>query len=425
VKAAAFRPLLLDPGFAPLFWCQSFAAFNDNFLKTALIMLILYQAGGAGPASLVALAGAVFTAPFLIVSGLAGELADRYDKALIASRVKLTEIAAAALAVAGFLDHSIGMLFAALAGFGVLAALFGPVKYGLLPDLLEVARLPAANALIESATFLAILFGTALGGWLGTRSPILLGAIVMAVSLAAFAMARLIPRPGAAQPGLPIHANPAAAMQELIRSLRSTEGLWRAALISCWFWLAGMVALTILPVLVKQTLHRGPGAVTIGLTAFSLGIGGGSWLAARLARGRIMLAHSIAGTALLGAMMLLLGLLTMDGAATSFPIVLILLFLIAGAGALIAVPSFAAIQAWAGAAHRARAVAGTNILSAAAMVGGTLALAALFHDGVTPPALLIGFGILSLALAVPLRRYVREIGRSDRRSPDQARGAAK
>ena len=65
----------------------------------------------------------------------------------------------ALIAVAGFVTRSILVLFVALAGFGVIAALFGPIKYGILPDHLGREQLPAANALIEGATFIAILTG--------------------------------------------------------------------------------------------------------------------------------------------------------------------------------------------------------------------------------------------------------------------------
>ena len=159
-----FRSLMTSRRFAPLFWCQFFAAFNDNFLKSALAFLLLFKLGSAGSASLVTLGGAVFIAPSFLLSGLAGELADRFDKAIIAERLKRSEIGAAAVAAVGFLLNSVPVLFLALFLFGVLAALFGPVKYGLLPDKLRREELPAGNALIEGATFLAILFGTIAGG---------------------------------------------------------------------------------------------------------------------------------------------------------------------------------------------------------------------------------------------------------------------
>lgn len=393
------RALLLDRRFAALFWCQGFAAFNDNFLKTALTVLLLYRTHGAS--ALIALAGAVFIAPFLLCSGIAGELADRIDKAVIATRVKAVEIAAAGLAVVGFLLQSVPILFLALTTFGVLAALFGPVKYGLLPDLLATERLPLANAMVDFATFLAILLGTAVGGALGTRDPNLLAAIVMGFALAAYGTARLIPRPGAARPDLPLRANPVAASRDLIRALRSPPELWRAALVNTWFWAAGIICLTLLPILVKQTLHRGPGSVTIGLTIFSLGIGAGSFLAARMMRGRISLRPATQGTIALGVSALLAGAIA---APRLYPAVLGVLFIVAASGGLIAVPSFAAVQAWADPGSRARAVAGTNILSAAAMVAATLILAVLLHAGIGPRAIFAGLGAAALIGGLLARR---------------------
>src|SRR5207342_3157046 len=96
--------------------------------------------------------------------GLGGELADRYDKALVAQRIKFAEIFVAALAAWGYVQTSVPLLFIALAGFGILAALFGPIKYGILPDHLHREQLPTGNALVEGATFVAILLGTLTGG---------------------------------------------------------------------------------------------------------------------------------------------------------------------------------------------------------------------------------------------------------------------
>ena len=126
--------LMTSRRFAPLFWCQFFSAFNDNFLKNALVFLILFKIGGQDAEALITLAGAVFIAPFFFLSGLGGQLADRFDKAVVARRLKLAEIGVTGLASAGFALHSLPALFAALFLFGVIAALFGPIKYGILPD---------------------------------------------------------------------------------------------------------------------------------------------------------------------------------------------------------------------------------------------------------------------------------------------------
>ena len=157
-------PLLLSRRFAPLFWCQFFAAFNDNFLKTTLVFLILFQVAGDNSEALITLASAVFIAPFFFLSGLGGELADRFDKARMAQVLKFAEMFIAGLSVHGYERHSVVIMFVALAGFGIVSALFGPVKYGILPDHLRREELPAGNALVEGATFIAILTGTITAG---------------------------------------------------------------------------------------------------------------------------------------------------------------------------------------------------------------------------------------------------------------------
>lgn len=164
-----FGSLMASWRFAPLFWCQFFSAFNDNFLKNALVVLILYKIGGSHGDTLVTLAGGIFMAPSFLLSGLGGQWADRYDKAFIARRLKFVEIAISTLAVVGFWLHSLPLLFAALFGLGVISALFGPIKYGILPDHLKRSELPAGNALVEGATFLAILTGTIAGGIWGAH----------------------------------------------------------------------------------------------------------------------------------------------------------------------------------------------------------------------------------------------------------------
>ena len=111
----------------------------------------------------------MFIAPFFFLSAFGGQMADRFDKAIVAQRLKLAEIAVAGLAVVGFGMHSVPILFAALFGFGVIGSLFGPIKYGILPDHLDKSELPAGNALVEGATFMAILLGTIVGGLGGER----------------------------------------------------------------------------------------------------------------------------------------------------------------------------------------------------------------------------------------------------------------
>jgi len=394
--------------FAPLFWCQFFSAFNDNFLKTALVFLILFRAGGAGGEALITLAGAVFIAPYFFLSALGGELADRYDKARVAQWLKGGEIAIACVAIAGFLSSSVPVLFVALFGFGVIAALFGPIKYGILPDHLPLPALPAANALVEGATFIAILTGTMAAGFAsaGGGDLIAICVVVAVFALACWLSSLMIPPTGESAPTLIVSANIARSTAALIRHLRAERRLWWGALVTSWFWLAGIVTLSLLPPLIKTRLGGDEHTVTVYLALFSVAVGIGSALAATIARGRIVLGTTLAGALLLGSFAIDLGLAVAQaapstavlGSFTGLRVAFDLAGLAIGGGLYI-VPVFAAVQTWAGADYRARTVAAVNILNAAFMTGATVAVALLQSLGATVSLLFMGMGVLTLAVA--------------------------
>jgi acyl-[acyl-carrier-protein]-phospholipid O-acyltransferase / long-chain-fatty-acid--[acyl-carrier-protein] ligase len=252
----ASKPLLLSRRFAPLFWCQFFSAFSDNFLKNALVFLILFKIGGGAAETLITLAAAVFIAPYFFLSGLGGELADRYDKAIVAQRLKLAEIGVALIAIVGFVTHSVPVLFVALFCFGVIGSLFGPIKYGILPDHLARSELPAGNALVEGATFMAILLGTIVGGLAAKDGgdPASFAGLMIVFALLCWISSLFIPRTGEAAPDLAISRNIAASTARLLRHLRSDDRLFWGALVTSWFWLVGAVVLSLLPPLVKFVL---------------------------------------------------------------------------------------------------------------------------------------------------------------------------
>ena len=411
-------PLLLSRRFAPLFCCQFFAAFNDNFLKTALVFLILFRAGGTNAAALVTLASAVFIAPYFFLSALGGELADRYDKARVAQVIKFAEMFVAALAVWGYARQSLPILFGALLGFGVLAALFGPVKYGILPDHLRREELPAGNALVEGATFIAILTGTIAGGLASHAGDVVAFApLLIGFSLACWVSALLIPPTGEGAPHLKVSANIATSTANMIRHLRADARLWWGALVTSWFWLAGIVVMSLLPPLIKVTIGGNEDTVTAYLALFSVAVGVGSGLAAIIARGRIVLNTTLVGAVLLGLFAIDLGLATLGAAVsaapqspgavfTSMPGVRVAFDLagIAIAGGLFIVPAFAAVQAWSDADYRARTVAAVNVLNAAFMTGATVAVAILQKTGATVPMLFLSLGAATLLVALAIWR---------------------
>ncbi len=409
-------PLLLSRRFAPLFWCQFFAAFNDNFLKTALVFLILFR-GHPDAEALITTASAIFIAPYFFLSGLGGELADRYDKARVAQVIKFVEIFVAGVAVWGYASGSLPILFAALFGFGVLASLFGPIKYGILPDHLAREQLPAGNALVEGATFVAILLGTIVGGMAAHNGggPFAFAPLVIGFSLACWIAALFIPPTGEGAPQLKVTFNIAASTVAMIRHLRGDSRLWWGAMVTSWFWLVGIVVLSLLPPLIKVLIGGDEATVTAYLAMFSIAVGVGSGLAAWLARGRIVLGITVVGAVLLALFALDLGVATLgaapaatpQGPATVFASFLGLRAAIdfaglAIAGGLFIVPAFAAVQAWSDADYRARTVAAVNVLNAAFMTGATVTVALLQKTGVTLPVLFLGIGAATLLVALAI-----------------------
>src|SRR6185503_14141521 len=134
-------------------------------------------------------------APFFLFSGASGTLSDRFDKALIARWVKIAEIGIMALGAWGLWQGSVPALLATLFCLGTHSTVFGPIKYALLPQHLGEHELVAGNALIEAGTFLAILFGTILGGSvvLLANGALIVGACGITAALVGWMAARQIP----------------------------------------------------------------------------------------------------------------------------------------------------------------------------------------------------------------------------------------
>ncbi|WP_288588125.1 acyl-[ACP]--phospholipid O-acyltransferase [uncultured Methylobacterium sp.] len=412
--------LMASRRFAPLFWCQFFSAFNDNFLKNALVFLIMFGAGGVGggadggSAALVTLAGAAFIAPFFFLSGLGGQLADRYDKAFIARRLKAAEILAAAVAVLGFWLSSVPILFVALVLFGIVAALFGPIKYGILPDHLARAELPAGNALIEAATFLAILTGTIAGGLAVTHGGAhAFGLLVMGFAGLCWLASLAIPTTGEAAPTLEVDRNVLRSTGSLMRDLYEDTRLWRTGLITSWFWLVGAVVLALLPALVKRTFGGDETVVTALLALFSVGVALGSGLASWLCAGRIVMLPTPIAALIMGLVSLDLALVASASVPPSSPVgaleflgswrgtrIAVDFVVLAAAAGLFIVPSFAALQAWTPKERRARVIAASNVLAAAFIVLGAVSLAVLQKAGLSSAGQFLIVGIANLVAGV-------------------------
>jgi MFS family permease len=426
-----FTELLRTRRFAPLFWCQALSAFNDNFVRNMLAMLVLFRLGGKDAGMLITLAIGVFILPSIVLSALAGEIADARDKAAVARSLKFAEIFVQMVAASGLWLVSLPLLYTALFGLGVIATLFGPVKYGLLPDHLKRHELVAGNALVETATFLAILFGLIAGALAAKQNiaPQVITLQLMAIALACYFTSYLIPATGVASPNLRIHANVFASTFVLLRELRGAPFLWRSAHALSWFWLTGAVSISLVPVAVRHATAGGIEVEAAISGLFAIGIGTGSLVAAQISGGRIQLkpvpfaalgmafflialGSGTSGVAALGAkadVTLIDFLRTPRGLFIGFDVVGL-----AAAGGLFTVPLFAAVQAVSPPERRARTIAAVNILNALYIVAGTLVTALLQSRffGLSEPLLLAALGICNFGASAYVQKTILQLSPS-------------
>ncbi|MGH6821174.1 MAG: MFS transporter, partial [Methylocella sp.] len=275
--------LLKTRNFLPLFLTQAIGAFNDNALRNAITILITFDLAvnqGWNATLFVQAATALFVLPYFLFSAIAGQLADKYDKAVLARRIKLVEIAAMAFgAVSLYLQNPYAHL-AVLFFAGTLAAFFGPIKYGVLPQYLKREELIGGNALIEVGTFVTILLGTMFGGFLVLESwgrPVLSAALVGLAAVAWIAATRM-PAAPSASPDLEFDWNIPRQTAKLLGYARERHDVFWAVLGASWFWFLGTIILVQFPVFTKDVLLANEYVANIFIAIFTIGIGAGSML---------------------------------------------------------------------------------------------------------------------------------------------------
>ncbi|MFZ0910620.1 MAG: MFS transporter, partial [Candidatus Acidiferrales bacterium] len=157
-------------GFWSLIVTQFQTAFNDNALKFLVIYIVVaIHMTRMQREGLISLVGGLFALPFIFFSLAGGYFADKYSKRSVTIGTKFLEIAVMLFAIFALLIHSLTLECASVFLISSEAALFGPSKYGLLPELLPDKRLSWGNGIIELGTFLASIAGTMVSGFLAMR----------------------------------------------------------------------------------------------------------------------------------------------------------------------------------------------------------------------------------------------------------------
>jgi 1-acyl-sn-glycerol-3-phosphate acyltransferase len=428
--------LFVDRRFWPLFWVQFLTAFNDNVLKWGMVLLVTYGAElyqepvdlwGIDRGALNAIGGLLLMIPFMLFSATAGQLADKLPKHRIMRGVKAAEIGIMSIGAVGFTLAAAGMpevavlvLLPVVFLAGAQSTAFGPVKYSLIPQILpKPGELVAGNALVETGTYLSVLLG-GVAAWAlfvaprGVGLPPTSGLYALAIGVVGFAvlgwLASLAQRPVPAEaPDLVINLEPFSSTWTILKTYAASPDLRFAMLANSWFWALGAAVLSVVPTWVERTLNADEATMTATQIVFSVGIGVGSLLCARLSRGRLEL-----GLVVFGGLGITLGLLATWAFGDPWPdegvrlglaslaarpgawVLAGSLFVVALAGGFFMVPLYAFLQHEGPAGERARVIGALNILNAVFIVVVLVAVAALLTFGVSELAILLGLALLNL-----------------------------
>ena len=404
--------LLRTRRFLPIFVTQFLGAFNDNLFRTSMVMLVIYgiYRDAEQEATFSAIAGALFIAPFFLLSALSGQLADGNDKARIIRIVKTAEILIMVAGALGLVLHNIPLLLLALFAMGVHSTFFGPIKYAILPQHLEKDEVLGGTGLVEAGTYIAILLGTILGGILvlqradGSYHAEWAAMAVLAVAVIGRIAGGFVPPappaedkeiPGFPRRGMDWHI--VRASITLVRATMHIPRLFLAIMAISFFWAMGAVLAAQFPPLVKNSLGSDQTVATLFLATFSVGIAIGSVAVNRLLKGQVAARYAPASALLMGLFVLDLfrrikswpapGVELRDLSAfldmpNAWMIVLDLLG-VAVAGGMFVVPLYAFLTTTVPKAETARTIAANNIVNSGLMVAATLILTVAVQLGVT------------------------------------------
>ena len=399
--------------FLALFCTQYLGAFNDNFFRTAMATFITYKVTTmtAGNKSVVvSLAVALFMLPFFLFSALAGELADKLRKDILIKATKGLEVLIVCLAGIGFIKVNVPLLLVVLFLMGTQSAFFGPVKYSILPDILDKKQLIAGNGIIEAGTYGAILQGTIFGGIIITLNEWCLPGIILGVAVLGLLCSLLIPARQPANPQLHVDKNFVRSTWKNMAFAKQNHDIFLCILGISWFWMLGTALIAQMPSLAHDILNGTPDLFTFLLTLFSCGIGLGSLLCQFLVKGEITSKYVPVSALIMTVFLADLAFATAGYAVPAEPVnykaflmmfagkrITIDLLGFAVCGGLYVVPLNAMLQFLAVEDTRSRVIATNNIINSLFMVLGSGFCALLLAMHLTIPMV---FGVIAFINAL-------------------------
>ncbi len=384
--------LMRSRRFVPLFVTQLLNAFNDNLFKNAMVLFVVYGVYNSEQqeAWFSALATALVLIPFVFLSALAGQLADMRDKAKIIRIVKACEIGIMAVGALGLLmawkgimihTVAIPLMCAALFGMGTHSTFLGPIKYSILPQHLHPDEVLAGTGLVEAGTYVAILAGTIIAGWIPVEWS---AAAVLITAFVGYGASRYVPPAPPLDPPERLDLHPIMAPLRLIRDTLRDRRVFLAIMAISFFWTIGAVLFIQFPPLAKNVLSASKEVASLFLVMFSVGIALGSVSVNALLKGTVSARYSpVSVLVMMGFVFAfwfvcmqwphhngLMDTATFITQPLAIPLLLSLLG-IATAGGMFVVPLYAFLTTFVDKSHTSRTIAANNIVNSGAMVLGS------------------------------------------------------
>ncbi|WP_288688560.1 MFS transporter [uncultured Acinetobacter sp.] len=379
--------------FLPMFLTQFFGALNDNVYKQALLLVITYgliQQQALPISTLNNLAALLFILPYFIFSATAGQIADKFERSQLVRGIKILEIIIMLIGSIGFITGHLWLLLLALFMMGTHSTFFGPIKYAILPEILKPNELMSGNALFQSGTSMAILFGMILGGAVIASSHgnlTWISLTVLTIAILGYLSSRFILKQNVTTPDLKIDWNFFRTSYQTMKYAKSLPLVFTILLGNSWYWFYGATYLTQIPQMTQQNLHASENVVSLLLTFFSVGVGVGSLLCRKIGGSQVNIKMVPIGAVGLTVFALYLAaslsfvpthtgpLITLSEVfhqGWSYYHVMIAVTLLGISGGFYIVPLYAMMQAYSPRSHRARVVAANNILNAVFMVSSAI-----------------------------------------------------
>ncbi len=397
-------------GFWALIAVQFQGAFSDNALKWLVSFLVLDSALTKDRRDLwfVLVVPLLFAIPFLLFSIPGGYFADKYSKRIVTLWTKVFEFGVMGLATYALAINRLDIAGAALFLACTQGAIFGPTKYGLLPELLPISRLSWGNGIIELGTLLAAITAALAGGFLAQTfrgHQVWSGVIFLALTVLGLLTSLGISKVPAADPTRRFDWNVSAEFLHEIRRMRADSTLWTAVIANTFFWFLGSLLLLNIVLYATDILHVDDAHSSYLLAALSLGIGMGSFLAGFASGKKIEPGMILPG---LGGILLVAALLSRPG--ISYVTVLAQLALLGVAGGFFVVPVNALIQQRPHPAEKGRAIAVANLLSFIGVALQPLAQYAMLRLGHPDPSrVFLVAAAMTLLMGILLARMLPEL----------------